>query len=856
MPRLKKTDVMLRDALSRLRAAFQSPPPAAAATHSRVPGPQPLQAVPVEAHVDAGVSLQLDPEQRRYLAYPVRPGASRYPAAPPAVRAIAPAELLEEHAALITTIRDSLPLTLPDFDRLVRPTLLRTAEWWHLLPASETHHHSEIGGGLRHSLEVAMHAARGADGRKLASHLTPSKQVHYQRRWQVATMFAGLLHDLGKPLVDLRVTDPDGERTWQPARGSLWEWLQIHQLPCYYFYWEQVPRGTRHQSAAVELARDVLGPETRAFLAEDDTDDIWSSLRNVLGSKGELPGAMGAVAGGADRASVDAYESARRAKPLYLQTNHPSALQVRVLHVLRRRLETGAWRVGQEGPLHWNGERLAAYFPDVMTVIAADLRLLGDRAFPHERADFARALADAGFFEVPQGGAPLAAPVFNMVVPGSGQPARRIVLFTRHEGVLEGTTVDHVTPFRVEKVGDAPPSPAEAETAPAPRRRGKAKFEAAPPVEQASLSFVEESPTATSEEGAPPEIASPSPDPTTPVPVRVDAAESEEANAAAHSLDEHRRALVAEGAPGLYFDAALNLVLAGRIRHQRHFELLDDGRLVLAHPLPFAAGLVAAQSHDAHWVKAGWMDPVAANAKKQYRFEQGERLPAVLLTGAPAKAFAALADLYPAVCPENGEPAVITNGLPPIVQQASRVERIEPVWDPAASDILMADDPMPADEDGASAPTAEPAEPNPGISPTPMGLVPDPDAKPASFEPDDETPPGVPPLSTVASSQARHLDDAQAAIVRGYIHRFLARQARASGLDGPQAFDPAEAKRQLIVFARRYGVSQSVVCKAVVSEPNALAEAPARPANDFSFSRTPNGFVILDSYVPPEWAHP
>jgi hypothetical protein len=111
-------------------------------------------------------------------------------------------------------------------------------------------------------------------------------------------------------------------------------------------------------------------------------------------------------------------------------------------------------------------------------------------------------------------------------------------------------------------------------------------------------------------------------------------------------------------------------------------------------------------------------------------------------------------------------------------------------------------------------------------------------------------------LSTVASSQARHLDDAQAAIVRGYIHRFLARQARAAGLESPRAFDPAEAKRQLIAFARRYGVSQSVICKAVVSEPNALAEAPGRPANDFSFSRTPNGFVILESYVPPEWAHP
>lgn len=853
---------MLRDALSRLRAAFQSSPPAVSVKHAPVAGTQPLQAVPVEALDDAGVSLQLDPEQRRYLAYPFRPGASRYPAAPPAVRAIAPAELLEEHAALITTIRDSLPLTLPDFDRLVRPPLLRMAEWWHLLPASESHHHAEIGGGLRHSLEVAMHAARGADGRKLASHLTPSKQVHYQRRWQVATMFAGLLHDLGKPLVDLRVTDPDGERTWQPARGSLWEWLQAHQLPCYYFYWEQVPRGTRHQSAAVELARDVLGPETRAFLAEDDTDDIWSSLRNVLGSKGELPGAMGAVAGGADRASVDAYESARRAKPLYLQTNHPSSLQVRVLHVLRRRLETGTWRVGLEGPLHWNGERLAAYFPDVMTVIAADLRLQGDRAFPHERADFARALADAGFFEVPQGGEPLAAPVFNMVVPGSGQPARRIVLFTRHEGVLEGTTVDQVTPFRIEKVGDAPPSPVEAESAPAPRRRGKAKLEPVAPAEQASLSFTDALPEAVaavppaSLESAPPANASATVVTDMPAPERVEIPALEEASPAAAQLETHRRALMAEGAPGLYFDAALNLVLAGRIRHQRHFELLDDGRLVLAHPLPFAAGLVAAQSHDAHWVKAGWMDPVAANAKKQYRFEQGERLPAVILSGAPAKAFAALADLYPAVFPESGEPAVVTTGLPPITPQASRVERIEPAWDPAASDILLADDSAPVQEPVVSHSPPVPEEPAPEAPPAAAGLVPDPDAKPASFEPDDETPEGVPPLSTVASSQARHLDDAQAAIVRGYIHRFLARQARAAGLESPQAFDPAEAKRQLIAFARRYGVSQSVICKAVVSEPNALAEAPGRPANDFSFSRTPNGFVILESYVPPEWAHP
>ena len=39
------------------------------------------------------------------------------------------------------------------------PILIKYAEYIHLLPASESHHHRGAGGLFRHSLEVGFHAA-------------------------------------------------------------------------------------------------------------------------------------------------------------------------------------------------------------------------------------------------------------------------------------------------------------------------------------------------------------------------------------------------------------------------------------------------------------------------------------------------------------------------------------------------------------------------------------------------------------------------------------------------------------------------------------------------------------------------
>tara|TARA_R110001583_G_scaffold1028_1_gene8885 strand:+ start:6080 stop:6451 length:372 start_codon:yes stop_codon:yes gene_type:complete len=76
--------------------------------------------------------------------------------------------ILETQAELIQKIRYTLNLNEREFNRLLRPVLHNYAEYVHLLPASESHHHRGAGGLFRHGLEVAAWAAQSAEGAILA----------------------------------------------------------------------------------------------------------------------------------------------------------------------------------------------------------------------------------------------------------------------------------------------------------------------------------------------------------------------------------------------------------------------------------------------------------------------------------------------------------------------------------------------------------------------------------------------------------------------------------------------------------------------------------------------------------------
>lgn len=85
-----------------------------------------------------------------------------------------------------------------NFDTLFRQVVTNYIRYVHLLPASENHHHSDVGGLARHSLEVALNSLRRAQQQVLPAIGHLDEEQARKPRWQYAAWICGLLHDAGK----------------------------------------------------------------------------------------------------------------------------------------------------------------------------------------------------------------------------------------------------------------------------------------------------------------------------------------------------------------------------------------------------------------------------------------------------------------------------------------------------------------------------------------------------------------------------------------------------------------------------------------------------------------------------------
>lgn len=189
-----------------------------------------------------------------------------------------PAELIFQHKPIkkkIILIRGMYPQQAPDFDQQIMPIIKTVVRHMHLLPATESHHHSEGMGLLTHSLDSAYRALIRAK--------TETWDDDLENHWQVAAMLTGLLSDIGVPYESLWVQRSSDGQLWD-CKEPLADWLSDSATQNYHLCW-RVGRPVTHKklTLSLPLAKAIISPELQSFLAP-----VWEAFciaLDVQGSK-------------------------------------------------------------------------------------------------------------------------------------------------------------------------------------------------------------------------------------------------------------------------------------------------------------------------------------------------------------------------------------------------------------------------------------------------------------------------------------------------------------------------------------------------------------------------------------------
>ena len=190
----------------------------------------------------------------------------------------APVErILATQVDLIQAIEHALSLPDDLYQIIAAPVIARYAAFSHLLPASESHHHRGAGGLFRHGLEVAHWATQAAQGCLFATQATPRERKEQELRWRLAVCFAGLLHDIGKPVSDMAVVDRQGEHTWNPCDENLTDWAAQNGIDRYFLRWRE-NRHKRHEQFSALVIERVLTRASRTYLLEPGPDIMQANM--------------------------------------------------------------------------------------------------------------------------------------------------------------------------------------------------------------------------------------------------------------------------------------------------------------------------------------------------------------------------------------------------------------------------------------------------------------------------------------------------------------------------------------------------------------------------------------------------
>jgi len=255
--------------------------------------------------------------------------------------------LLTVHQNTIGRLIDCIAPETSELEDAIVRTLAQFTAWVHQLPASETHHHSYLGGLLEHSLEVALWSAESARSRLGDLKLPGWERRRQERTFVLAVALSGLLHDLGKPVADLLIHDPRGRIAWNPYRGSLMAWAEAHGLSHYHLQWLK-GRGARHRGFSLLILRNVVEPALFDRLREVGPE-LEASLLGALSQEGaEDDPAFRLVTRADQESAIRSLRDPRR----YTDFGGPSPENI-LVHAMRHLVHQGIWIPNLPGSALW-----------------------------------------------------------------------------------------------------------------------------------------------------------------------------------------------------------------------------------------------------------------------------------------------------------------------------------------------------------------------------------------------------------------------------------------------------------------------------------------------------------------------
>lgn len=339
-----------------------------------------------------------DPELQKYLMRGDE-ASLKYPPFLVGLPARVPGKfLLNAHAAKVRSIASGIGLPPREFDRLILPVLDSFASFAHMLPASQAHHHRGAGGLLAHSLEVAVHALNACQVTSFDHDRYPAERIKRRDRWNAAAVLAALMHDVGKPLYDLRVTDASAEKIWQPVANSIPEWAQENGVERYFFHWNP-NRHDVHKHLSTTMIDRLLPKELRLWLMEAG-QDLYFAMVNAIACDDEKSILTGLVIK-ADSTSVEA-----DLRKWGGDASGKSALGIGVpvsslvVDTMRHLKSIGVWKVNEVGHRVWViGDGVYVAWVQGVKDITEELNEKGVKAVPRSADALGEVLLDHHILE-------------------------------------------------------------------------------------------------------------------------------------------------------------------------------------------------------------------------------------------------------------------------------------------------------------------------------------------------------------------------------------------------------------------------------------------------------------------------